>query len=171
MNEFLKINFQLFKAHAQSSYLVSCSSVGALMNVEEALRRSNRLEVDARNQMLLISRSLRQIVGLKLKMHDWFFFYFFDVLRTLKKLKKRRKFAKRQLIYKGKNLLAFDGARDDYAGFGRYLNRCILTKEERKKTCWFAQRTTIEGRCMASEEDEKYFRGMVFWCSKFFNEM
>ena len=67
--------------------MVSCSSVGALMNVEEALRRSNRLEVDARNQMLLISRSLRQIVGLKLKMHDWFFLIF-DVLRTLKKLKK-----------------------------------------------------------------------------------
>ena len=60
----------MFKAQAQSSYLVSSSSVAALMNVEEALRRSNRLEVDARNQMLLISRSLRQIVGLKLKMHD-----------------------------------------------------------------------------------------------------
>ena len=64
-------------------------------------------------------------------------------------------------MYKGKDLLAFDGARDDYAGFGRFLNRCILSREERKRTCWFAQRTTVEGRVTASEEDEKFFRGSI----------
>ena len=75
---------------------------------------------------------------------------------------KRRKEAKESLIYKGKNLLAYKGRRDDHNGFGRFLSRCILTKEERIKTCWFAQRCTVEGRELASEEDEKYFRGIRF---------
>ncbi|XP_075259558.1 uncharacterized protein LOC142352001 isoform X2 [Convolutriloba macropyga] len=115
--------------------------IDALKNVEEALRRSNKLEVEARNQMLAISRLMRQI--------------------NTKEAEKRRRDAVGKLYYKGKDLLAFDGARDDYAGFGRFLNRCLLTKEERMKTCWFAQRTTAEGRTTASEEDEKFFREAV----------
>ena len=63
-------------------------------------------------------------------------------------------------MYHGKNLLAFKGARDDYAGFGRFLARTMLTREERKKTCWFAQRATHEGRLPASEEEQKFFRGI-----------
>ena len=37
--------------------------INALKNVEEALRRSNKLEVEARNQMLAVSKMLRQIVS------------------------------------------------------------------------------------------------------------
>ena len=72
-----------------------------------------------------------------------------------------RKQAIGKFMYKGEDLLAFDDARDDYAGFGSFLKRCILSREERKRTCWFAQRTTVEGRVTASEEDEKFFRGSV----------
>ncbi|XP_075264424.1 uncharacterized protein LOC142356386 [Convolutriloba macropyga] len=115
--------------------------INALKNVEEALRRSNKLEVEARNQMLAVSKMLRQI--------------------NTKEAEKRRKEANKHLFYKGKDLLAYDGARDDYAGFGRYLSRCILSKEERMKTCWFAQRMTIKGRVNASIEDEKFFRDAV----------
>ncbi|XP_075265518.1 uncharacterized protein LOC142357909 [Convolutriloba macropyga] len=69
--------------------------INALKNVEEALRRSNKLEVEARNQMLAVSKMLRQI--------------------NTKEAEKRRKEANKHLFYKGKDLLAYDGARDDYA--------------------------------------------------------
>ena len=89
---------------------------------------------------------------------DFRIIYFF-VFKNTKEAERRRKEANQTLIYKNKNLLAFAGRRDDYTGFGRFLSRCILTREQRIKTCWFAQRSTIEGREMASEEDERFFRG------------
>ena len=66
-------------------------------------------------------------------------------------------------MYKGENLLEFDGARDDYAGFGRHLARSMLKKEERLRTCWFPQRELPEGRVMASEDEQNVFRGWNFF--------
>ena len=71
-------------------------------------------------------------------------------------------------MYKNRNLLAYSGASDDYSGYGRFLTRCILSKEERKITCWFAQRSVRDGRVPASEEDESYFRGLNFSNFSFF---
>ena len=63
---FLRLSVRLcsrcvfFQQERNGSY-VSC--VAALKNVEEALRRTNKLEVAAANQMLKASRRLREIVS------------------------------------------------------------------------------------------------------------
>ena len=55
--------------------------------------------------------------------------------------------------------MAFNGSRNDYEGYGRFLARTMLSKEERKKFCWFAQRSVRKDRIPASEEEENVFRG------------
>ena len=81
------------------------------------------------------------------------------MFKNTKEAERRRKEANQTLLYKNKNLLEFAGRRDDYTSFGRFLSRCTLNREQRIKTCWLAQMSTIEGREMASEEGEKLFRG------------
>ncbi|XP_075258356.1 uncharacterized protein LOC142350394 [Convolutriloba macropyga] len=125
----------------QSKFKVSKKGVEGLKILEEALRRTNKTEVKARNQMLWISKTLRQI--------------------NAKEVEKRRDLQSVPLIYNGINLLSFTGARDDYEGYGRFLARSLFTKEERVKFCWFSQRTTREGRLAAPEEEENYFREAV----------
>ena len=81
--------------------------------------------------------------------------------KNARETERKRRECSSGLIHNGKNLLAFRGSRDDYAGFGRFLARSMLTREEREKTCWFAQRATQEGRLPASEDEQKVFRGII----------
>ena len=145
---------------------MSKKGVEGLKILEEALRRTNKTEVKAGNQMLWISKTLRQIVSslgclLSIK---WIFIWFLKcVLECKRGVEKRRDSQSVPLIYNGINLLSFTGARDDNEGYGRFLARSLFTKEERVKFCWFSQRTTREGRLAAPEEEENYFRGKLFF--------
>ena len=69
-----------------------------------------------------------------------------------------------ELMYKGRNLLAFDGQPCEHGRLGRFLARNILTREERENRCWFPYRALKEGKKRVDSEDEMYFRGshMVF---------
>ena len=73
---------------------------------------------------------------------------------------------KGELMYKGENLLAYDGPTDDYGAIGRFLARKMFTFDERAEFCWFGQRSNANcvGRKMASKEDEWFFKGSIF-CS------
>ena len=68
---------------------------------------------------------------------------------------------RKTLVYKGVNLLSYEGSSGDYAAVGRFLARSILPKEDRLNTCWFGQRSNhnFEGRRLASADDEFYFKG------------
>ena len=70
----------------------------------------------------------------------------------------------RTLMYKGVNLLSYEGPCDDYAAVGRFLAQSILTKEERLTTCWLGQRSNhnFADRTLASAEDEADFKGLIF---------
>ena len=66
-----------------------------------------------------------------------------------------------KLVYKGVDLLSYDGCRHDYAAVGRFLARSIHSKEERLEFCWFVQRNNLKhcARKLASADDEKFFKG------------
>ena len=79
----------------QSKFKVSKKGVEGLKILEEALRRTNKTEVKARNQMLWISKKLRQIVsslGCSLSI-NWIFIWFLKCVLEGKRSWKKERFA------------------------------------------------------------------------------
>ena len=68
-----------------------------------------------------------------------------------------------KLVYKGVDLLSYDGCHHDYAAVGKFLARSIHSIEERLKVCWFVQRNNLKhcARKLASADDEKCFKGFL----------
>ena len=69
---------------------------------------------------------------------------------------------KRELLFKGQNLLSYKGSRYNYPEVGRFLARKLLTREEREAQCWFPRKTqpTNCDRTMVSSSVEEVFRGI-----------
>ena len=65
------------------------------------------------------------------------------------------------VMWKGENLLAYEGDPDDYPEVGRFLAKKILTAEQMKDMCWFPAKIQLAkfGRTRVPSDAENCFKG------------
>ena len=69
---------------------------------------------------------------------------------------------RKEMMYRGHSLLAYDGDKHDYRQIGRFLAKTLLTRDEREKQCWFPSKQAPVNcdRIRVPKFKEKLFTGL-----------